>query len=153
MANYSCKTRTNYFSVTDEVKFRKIMASCWGSDEVIVFDENQDDGSAKYGFLCSGSIYGLADCDKSCDTCNPSVCEDEDIEHNYDAFCEALQDILPEGEAIVITESGSEAMRYLVGDCMVITRSGYKGICVKREAVKVAAAMLNNPGFTTKMDY
>ena len=33
MANYYCKTRTNYFSVTDLEKFKQIMASCVGEEE------------------------------------------------------------------------------------------------------------------------
>ena len=113
MADYYGKTRTNYFSVTDDEKFKQIISSCKAPDEIEVFEEKQEDGSIKYGFLCDGSIYGLPDRDgDSTEDCD----DNEDVDYNYDTFCEALQQILPDGEAIIITEVGYEKMRYLVGE-------------------------------------
>jgi hypothetical protein len=153
MANYIGKTRTNYFSVTSEEKFRKIMASCWGTNEVIVFDEKQEDDSIKFGFLCNGSIEGFPLCDDGCDSCNPSNCRNHDADYSFDDFCKALQEILPKNEAIIITEVGSEAMRYLLGNCTVITHDACRCINIKHEAIKLAASMMDSCEFTTQMDF
>ena len=158
MADYYSKTRTNYFSVTDEEKFRQIINKCSASDDIVVFDDVQSDGSVKFGFLCHGNIQGLpeiTDEDGSVSTEIPDDEEydDDDFEYSHDAFCEALQRILPEGEAIIITEVGYEAMRYLAGSCSVITNSDYRYVDLSDEAIKLTRNMLNNQGFTTKMYY
>jgi len=152
MANYYGKTRTNYFSVTDKEKFRQIIALCGASDDNIkIIEKVQDDGSIKYGFYCESSIDGLpiaADADNT-----DKDYEDDNVDYDYDAFCEALQKILPDDDAIIITEVGSEKMRYLIGICTVITNKDFKCIDINREAVKLAAAMLENPEFTTQIEY
>ena len=151
MADYYGKTRTNYFSVTDVEKFKKIIASCRAQDTIEVFDEKQEDGSIKYGFYCDGSIHGLPDTDEPCE--NEDEYDDEDCDYNYDAFCKALQEILPDDDAIFITEIGYEKMRYLVGECTTITQNDFKVITLKNEARDLARKMLNNPDYTTKMEY
>ena len=151
MANYYCKTRTNYFSVTDLEKFKQIIASCIGEEEIVIIDEEQEDGSIKYGFYCEGSVEGLPE--KEDGTDNTEDFDEYDYDYNYDAFCEALQQILPDNDVIIITEVGSEKMRYLTGLCSVITRNEYKCINITDEAVKLARILLNNPAFTTQMDY
>ena len=152
MADYIGRLRTNYFSVTDAEKFKKIMAQCKAQDTIEVFDEKQEDGSVKYGFLCDGSIHGLPDTDNEPGE-NEDECDEEDYDYNYDAFCEALQEILPDDDAIFITEVGYEKMRYLVGECTIITSSGFKVMTLKNEARSLARIMLNNPEYTTKMEY
>jgi len=150
MSHYTVRTRTNYFSVTDEKKFRAIISSCDATDEIEIFDERQADGSIKYGFLCAGRINGLPDTENATDEDGEP---NDDIDCNYDAFCEALQEILPENDAIFITEVGFEGMRCLVGDCSIITRDAYKVITLKNKAMETARKMLNNPEYETKMDY
>jgi len=103
MADYYGKTRTNYFSVTDEEKFKQIMGSCRGADDIEIIDNQQQDGSLKYGFYCEGSIYGLPERDEDAGNTDE---EYDDVDYNYDAFCEALQQILPDDDAVLITEVG-----------------------------------------------
>ena len=151
MGNYYAKTRTNYFSVTDVEQFKKIMSSCNGSDAIETFYEKQSDGSIKYGFYCEGSIKGLPE--REDETGNTEYFDDDDVDYNYDALCEALQQILPDNDAIIITEVGSEKMRYLTGICAVITRDEIQYLDLSRTAVKLAAEMLENIEFTTKNYY
>ena len=151
MANYYAKTRTNYFSVTDAEKFKQIIALCKASDDdIYIIESEQENGGIKYGFYCEGSIDGLPEKDDGDDT---EYCDDDDFDYNYDAFCEALQPILPDDDAVLITEIGSEKMRYLTGQCSVITRNSCKCLDLSHEAVKLAATMLSNPDFTTQMEY
>ena len=79
--------------------------------------------------------------------------DEDDCDYSYDAFCEALQQILPDNDAVLITEVGSEKMRYLTGICAVVTRNEIRYIDISREAAKAAADMLKNPEFTTKNYY
>jgi hypothetical protein len=151
MANYYCKTRTNYFSVTNEEKFKKIMASCKGTDEIEVINNEDQGKSIKYGFICEGSIDGLPD--REDDAENTEDYTEDDCDYNYDAFCKSLQELLPDDDAIIITEVGSENMRYLRGLCTVITHNDIKYLDLDRDAVKLAATMLNNPAFATKNYY
>jgi len=146
MADYYGKTRTNYFSVTNEEKFREIIALCGATDEIKIDDEKQNDGSVKYMFYCEGVIQGLPDSESDNDA-------GDDFDYSHEAFCKALQEILPDDDAVIITEVGSEKMRYLIGSCTVITSKDIKWIDISREAVKLAATMLDNPDFTTENEY
>lgn len=142
MANYYATIRTNYFSVKDEVKFREIVDSCSAEDTVHLFEVEQPNGSKLFGFGCYGSIYGIP----------PGEDEDDD-DNNLDAFYDALQEVLPEDEAIIITEIGNEKLRYLIGCCTVITHNGIQFIDVRDKAVGLARTMLQNDAYQTKMDY
>ena len=158
MSSYYGKCRTNYFTVTDAVEFKRIIAACMGDDDVHSMDNPQVDGSIKYGFYCNGSITGLPykyvddepvvvyDREEDAD-------EDLDCEISSDLFFGALQSLLPEGEAIIITEVGSEKMRYLVGCSTVVTKTEIRGVDVQQKAVELAREMLGDTGFNTKMDY
>lgn len=140
MANYYATIRSNYFGVTDEAKFRKIIASCSGEDTVHVFES--EDGSGKFGFGCNGSITGIL----------PDEDED-DTEEYLDVFYDALQSVLAEGDAIIITEVSFEKLRYLIGCCTVITRDDIQFVDVRNKAIELARSMLGNDTFSTEMDY
>ena len=143
MANYNAVIRTNYFSVADEARFREIMASCVGTEEAVMIFEPEN-GSKKFGFGCYGTIYGI-----------PPDSEDGDDDEDADlgTFYDALQSVLADGDAIIITEIGWEKMRYLVGVCTVITKREIQCIDVCKKAVELAGELLGDNGFTTQMDY
>ena len=140
MANYNAVVRTNYFTITDESRFREIMASCVGTeDNIEIFEPEVCSG--KFGFGCYGTISGIPT--------DPEDPETTDI----DVFYDALQSVLADGDAIIITEIGYEKLRYLIGVCIVITKRGIQCIDLCREAVERAREMLGDNGFTTQMDY
>ena len=152
MADYHAKIRTNCFAVTDEMKFRNIISSCSANDEIIIFDEKQDDGSKKYGFYCFGSIYGLPETEDNDTAVNSEESSEyEDCDYSYDLFTQALQEIIPDDEAVIIIEIGNEKMRYLVGRCTVITRNDVKYGDIVSVAEKLAQEMLGNSSYETEM--
>ncbi len=51
---------------------------------------------------------------------------DDDIEYSFDAFITELQKFLPDGEIVVIKESGHEKLRYVGGHVTVITNGDCK---------------------------
>lgn len=142
MANYNCTIRTNYFRVKDADKFKEFMSDVYGSeDEIKVFEETDKDGVTRYGFGCCGQIRGV------CPT------NEDGIFSGYAAFIEGLQELVVEDDAIIIFETGSDGLRYFTGTADVITTNGHKYLRIEDWATKVAAKMLHNPKFTTRVDY
>ena len=98
MANYIATTRTNYFHVTDEDKYSKLLESL-DADDFKDFTETEEDGKLIHGFGCYGTIYS------------------ED-----DEFYEGIREILPDDEAFMQFEVGNEKLRYVVGDAIIVTK-------------------------------
>ena len=142
MANYNGTIRTNYFSVKDPAALHELISSVSAEDEIQLFEQKQDDGSVKFGFGCYGSIYGI-----------PAQNEEEECEEDLDCFYDALQQLLCEGDAIIIVEAGHEKLRYVVGCCTVITSSDIRGADLHGDALALAKRMLGNPDYQTQMDY
>lgn len=142
MANYTCTIRTNYFRVKDADKFKTFMSDVYSTeDEIEVFEETDKDGVTRYGFGCCGQIRGV------CPT------NEDGIFSEYAAFIEGLQELVAEDDAIIIFETGSDGLRYFTGTADVITTNGHKYLRIEDWATKVAAKMLNNPKFTTRVAY
>jgi len=142
MANYYATTRTNYFSVKGENAFRELMQSVSAEDEVHVFEQPQPDGSKKYGFGCYGSIYGI-----------PVEPDRNDLDGGMDRFLDALQNLVYEDDAIIITEAGNEKLRYVIGFCTVITSKEIQGVSIPDIALHLARKLLGNKNYQTQMDY
>jgi len=145
MADYRGFTLTNYFSVIDEERFRRLMAECAVNGEPIeIFErENETGKSIKFGFGCYGSIVGIKE-----------HCENEEVFHNdddedysHDTFCNELQKVIARDDAILITEVGYEKLRYLIGCSTIITRSSIETVSLKSKSLDVAREMLANPSF------
>lgn len=140
MANYMAFTRTNYFSVVDEEKFRSIVSSISAEDQATVFENELPDGKKQFGFGCYGCIYGL-------------VTEDDEGGEDEDALHNALQQVLSEGDAIIITEVGYEKLRYLWAGSLIITKSNIEHIHHYDAVMQKTRAILGNSQFTTQLDY
>jgi len=141
MANYYGMCRTNYFAVTDAVKFKAVMDCVSGEAAVRFFEHDIEKG--KFMFYCEGNITGyITDSD------------DEDaLDGAYDKMIEMLQGVLPDGEVIILTEIGNEKMRYLHAASLLITNNGTHFIDLADVAVNKAREILNNPGYCTGMYY
>ena len=154
MADYYAKVRTNYFSVTDEDKFHRLMEMyASNGDRVEVFSEKSaGDEPTKFGFYCDGSILGLLapHGDEEPEDLNYGACDDE---HDMDLFYKFLQKLVTKDDAVIITEVGSEKMCYLFGVCVIITQSEIRVLDLQGMAMTEARVMLNNPDYTTQMDY
>ena len=149
MADYHGFTRTNYFRVTDEKKFREIIARCVAEDNVDIF--KSDSGDGKFAFGCYANIQEDIACGAH-DSC--WFCEKTDTDEckSY-SFYEALQSLVADDDAIIITEVGYEKLRYLVGVSIVITKNDIRGVNLASAALSVAKEMLANPDYNTVMDY
>jgi len=140
MANYYGKSRTNYFTVTDVEKFADIMKHLSGEGEVAFYEHKTDKG--KYMFYCECNLIGY--------TADPD--EDDSCDEAHDKMIEELQKILPDGEAIILTEAGSEKIKFISCTATIITNSKIKYVSLDGIALATAREMLQNPDYTTVMD-
>ena len=141
MANYNSKCRANYFTVTDVDEFIDIINHLSGEDEIAYFEHDTDKG--KYMFYCEYNLTGYIS-DPDCDDCTDEA---------RDIMVEKLQKILPDGEAIILTEAGSEKMCYISCVATIITNKDVKYVNLSDVAIEKAREMLGNPDFTTEDNY
>ena len=141
MANYYCKIRTNYFSVTDEAKFKEIMSFLRGEDEVVYHEHDRKKG--KFMFYCDGSLTGYIE----------NKDDEDSYDNAWDEMVRKLQTILPEGEAIILTEIGNEKMRYFTAYSAIITTKDTGWVDLAHLAAEEAGKLLGNPDYNTQMDY
>lgn len=144
MANYYGSTRTNYFRVTNAEALAELLDNCNTDDGegVSLWTQTDSNGTKFYGFGCYGDIYGIA------------VNNDEDDpEYGYDEFVKKLQELLPEGEAAIITHVGQEKLRYLNGSVTVVTKDKVEYRYLSKLGIDIAREMLNNPEWTTQNEY
>ena len=137
MANYVSATRTNYFHVKDVETFRAFMDNVSG-DNLELWDEKDDKGDTVFAFGCEGSIYGI---------------QNEDGNDDYDLFVENLQEYIADNDAVILTETGHENLRYVSGYAAIITGSDIQHVNLDDMALSKSREMLGNPGFSTQMDY
>ena len=132
-------TRTNYFRVTDEEKFRKIVNGCWCGNEaeMKIWTETAPDGTKYFAFGCYGYIDGCCDPDGN-------ECPDSN------QFMEDLKTILPDGEVIIITHVGNNKMRDVYGEVDVITKEGWTYQNLDELAREIAKKKLGDENWTTK---
>ncbi len=157
MSNYYGKCRTNYFAVTDAEKFKALMAVCVAGDKVEVYEEQQEKGITRYCLLCDGIIsglpYKLVEGEPVITLNMEETEEDLDNDISSSLFHKALQDVLADGEAVIITEIGWEKMCYLQGVSLIITKTECKGVDLRDKSLELAREVLGDPEYTTKMEY
>lgn len=141
MANYYGFTRTNYFAVKDEARLRQLVSACRSSEEGPNVWEKTVEGQKLFAFGCYGNLSGLP-------------CGDgEDYEYDLDAFYKELQPLIADGHAIIVTEVGYEKLRYLVGDCTVITPQKIVYTNLRDIGLSKARELLNDPQYNPVMEY
>lgn len=131
MANNYTVTKTNYFEVTDEEKFRNLMQKvCAGEDKVVILNDGAE--PSKRAFGAYDSINGFT--------------KDGDwYETGYDDFCKELGTLLPDGEACVIMEVGHCKLRDVFANCTIITNKEVHIMDMEQDAEEMAGKMLKNP--------
>ena len=123
MADYYCKSRTNYFKVKKindfKVELGKYSAGEGGID---IWEEKGLVGLGSYGSMTT--LY------------------DPDTDEWIEIF-EILQDHIEDGEAVILVESGNEKLRYVTGYAWVITKDDIKFIDVIDQAVQEAQRLVD----------
>ena len=137
MANYMAVTRTNYFRVTDEDRYKELFEMLTSEDDIQDFTKRTDDGVILHGFGC----YGDVEC-----------YDEENDEYYFDEWLSKLQEIIPDDEAFILESSGYEKLRYVTGWVVVVTRKEIASISCDSWAKKKAKELLGED-FETQTDY
>lgn len=148
MANYICKTRTNYFRVKDPDEFRTFMSGVHGTeDKIELWEEKDHKGDPIFGFGTMGGIWGWSE--------QTGTMNDDDVDDDaaYEAFIFGLQQHIANDDAIIILEAGNEKLNYVTGSALIITSQVTRYFCISDIAKAKAAELLHNPQWTTKCDY
>lgn len=129
MANEYSVTRTNYFAVRDEKRFRDIIAGLSSSDEIKIYDLLKDNER----LFCFG-LYGT-------------------ITNDGKTTLKDLCSVVADGHAIILFEAAHERLSYVTGIATIITKDGVTGVNLTRVAVETARALLGAPGYSPRCDY
>lgn len=140
MANYCGVTRTNYFRVKDEEKYKELFSHLRGDeDDVQDFTETDEENVVWHGF----GTYG----------CLEYVPDEDEEPADFDDFLKELQKVVAEDDAVIIMEAGHEKMRYVCGIGHVVTSKGIEYVSLKWDCIDKACEMLGNPNFMTQCEY
>lgn len=137
MANYMAVSRTNYFRVTDEEKYKELFEMLTSEDTIEDFTETGIDGTIYHGFGCYGDV---------------EYYDEESDEYDFDGWLSKLQKILPDDEAFILESSGYEKLRYVAGWVVVVTRKEIASMSCDAWAKKKAKELLGQD-FETKTEY
>lgn len=136
MANYDEVLRTNYFEVTDSDKFQELIDGLCSNDKISVW-KKKFNGKTKFGFGCCSSISYA----------------DENSEFSMDDFLSRLAQLLPDGEAVILTEIGHEKLCYIGSGSYIATNKECIYLDLQTLAIKRAAEMLGIEHFETAIEY
>lgn len=136
MANYYGMTRTNYFGVKDEEKFKELTSKLEAEDNILI----EQNSEGKWSIASYSSIDYCLEVDN---------CEDYDL----DAFFESMKECIADGDAMIWTEIGNEKLRYFVAYSTVVTSEEIAHVVLEKCALDIARALVNNDNFETQMDY
>lgn len=144
MANYYGNTRTNYFHVKDEEKFRELMKHVvsWDGDIKIWDDRKDENGKPVFAFGGYGTIVGYQE-----------DIDDTDNDPDYDEFINRLSECIAEDDAAIIFEIGNEKLRYLTAYAIVVTNTEAETIDLTTEAMGKGCELLKNPSWKTQCEY
>ena len=124
MANYEATVRSNYFHVTDEEKFHQI------------FEQIQKKNFEIELFTGSDHTYGFGSY------------SDVDMDDIFE-----LQDIIPDDDCIIVIESGHEKLKYVDGIGYVITKERIESLSIMSWVQQKAKELMQDPDYTTQIDY
>lgn len=138
MANYYSTYRTNHFRVLDENKYAEIFKRLRG-DLGDLFDITVSNNGVKlHGFAGNDTLFWSADPDGEPDY------------DNVEGFYAELQKILPEDEAFILLESGSEGFRSVTGYATIVTAHSVSTLTMTDIAVETARKMLRDPEYSAE---
>ena len=154
MADYSGYTRTNYFKVTNEDALFKLIDECGSKDPrgIEIWTFQDEDGSKLYAFASESDLLGLPIVNDDNNRSEEDDCVHE-LDFDYDDFIRELQKLLPDGEAVLITNIGKEKLCYLHGDMHVVTNKQTVRKSLHSIGIETARTLLDNAKWDTKNEY
>lgn len=145
MADSNVITRSNYFHVTNEEEFRKIIAEAnketVGGVDVHIHCEDKTKPCPRYMIGSFSSIeYPVVDK------------ETNKVDYSLYEFVRRIAALLPDEEAFILVITGNEKLNYVDADAYVATNKSYAHIDLWDKAVKEASHQLGRV-FSTDYTY
>ena len=139
MSEYGAACRTNWFRVTDPERLRRIIARAetLQGNPIMLWKSKDKQQRDVYAFGCYGTIDVY-----EYDT-------DDDDDYEYSSFIADLSEILPDDEAIVISEIENEKLQYLVAYTIVVTKYEIRTVDLFNTSVQEAEEMLCDTKYAT----
>lgn len=138
MANYEGTTRTNYFRVTDEKRYKELIQNFACDTDDVYHHTKKKNGETFHMFGAYGTIEYVSDENELCSL--------------SDIFYPELQKILLEGEAFILQEVGHEKLCYVNGYANIVTKDTVKYVDLSMVIMQTAKEMLGNQ-FETELEY
>ena len=140
MANCQTVSKTNYFRVTDEEKYKELISHLYtdSGDPVDYFSYIDANGISRFGFGAYGTISYAEN-------------SEEEEERSIDKFLAKIQEILPEDESFILFEVGNEKLRSVFGYAVVCTQDKIETIDLESCAAVMAGDMLGIENFALDM--
>lgn len=142
MATYKAIFKTNHFCVTDAEMLKDLVSRihCNAGKVYLTKDAQKEN---VFCLHARGDILGIY----------PDENSPKDIVGpDFGLMVSELQKILPEGEALILFEFGTESLRYLVATATVITHNKVKQVDLLNNAFNTAREMLDDPTWETQID-
>lgn len=142
MATYKAIVKTNHFSVTDAEKLKDIVnrIHCNGDKVHITKDEQKKNTFCMHAH---GDILGIY----------PDENSPKDIVGpDFGLMVSEFQKILPDGEALILFELGTESLRYLIATATVVTKKDVRQIDLLNNALSAAREILGDFMWETQVD-
>lgn len=127
MANYCCVTRSSYFYVTDEEKYKELMTHVIDNGCLDFWDEEKENGKIAHAF---GGYCQILGCIDDLEAYNNGESEESP---DYDYFLQKLSKIIAPNSACVIFQAGSEKLGYIDGFVDVVMHNKVK--CESLESI------------------
>lgn len=138
MATYKAISKTNHFHVTDVERLKDIVCRMQCSAKVNLVEDPQD----TYVIWSDADILGVY----------PEDLEGEISGPDFELMTSELQAILPEGEALILFEIGTESLRYIVATATIVTKNTIRQINLLDEALDAVRSILNDSDWDTQID-
>ena len=137
MADYTTFLRTNYFHVVDDDDYLNFMSRVVvEGGEIEMLLNIDDEGLPLYGFSSHGLIVGVTD----------DVSEADDCGDAYGSFLAGLQELVAEGDAIIMIEVGSSDKGNALATATIITSDDTDYVDLQETATKRAMEILTQSG-------
>lgn len=135
MANYRSVARSNYFRVTDEKEFRKIIAEA----------DAETEGGVYVGLHCADMKSQHPRYMVGCEVpIQYPVVDNEKKTYCLYEFVRKIAALLPDGEAFILVSTGNEKLNFVDAGAYVATNKSYSFIDLWDKAQKEASCQLGS---------
>ena len=134
MANYEAYARSNYFHVNNMKNFLKWMKMYLPDAHLFTKDNKKKEAITEQDLVAFGM-------------------ESDVYLKDEDQAISSLQELLLEGEACVVMETGHEKLRYVAGHSTIFTKNTVEYVSLDEKTRSYCAELLGQPDYQLDISY